>query len=434
MNVDEKIDKLFIDKITTGPGVYQFYNSLGEILYIGKAKNLRSRVKSYFLRAEELKNNRSEAIYQMVFQVRRIKVIELDSEIESLLFESELVNKLKPKYNSRLKDDKSFYLISICKSKPQKITLVRSKNVNIRDKNYLYFGPYLSGDLLKKSLRFLRKIFPYPDCSNAKYFRQRKVGRGCLYFDLGLCLAPCQNQNFQQSDQQIKYLINFLSGRKRQLIKYLRQRMKQLSEKRRYEQATKIRDQIVALERLNRYPIGIRDSFSDFQSQTFFSRIEAYDVSNIGGNYSVGAMTVATLGKVDKSEYKKFKIKFKNQKNAANDIEAMKELINRRIKNSWPRPNLIVIDGGLTHQKAVKSVLESAKIDLPIISIAKGRDRKKDEFHYSSSDLAKYFQHNQAMKNLVIELRDESHRFAIEYYRKVHRKDLIRINENNQIN
>lgn len=423
MNADDKIKKLALNKITTNPGVYQFFDSKGEILYIGKAKNLRSRVKSYFLRSEELKNDRSEAIYQMVNQISKIKVVELDSEIEALLLESELINKLKPKYNSRQKDDKSFYLIQISREDPQKIKLVRSRNVDIKDKKFRYFGPYLSGDLLKRSLKILRKIFPYPDCSKTKYSRQQKEGRGCLYFDLGLCLGPCKENNFIENRQQINYLSSFLLGRKKLVIRSLKQRMAKLSKVNRFEHAAKIRDQIFALEHLNRYSVGIHDNFSDFQANSIFPRIEAYDVSNIGGDYSVGAMTVATLGEVDKSEYKKFKIKTIA---GANDIAMMSEVIRRRFKNSWPRPNLIVIDGGATHLKAVKAILFDLKIKVPLVAISKGPDRKKDDFHFSSSDLGQFFKGDNEMKKTVIRLRDEAHRFSLIYYRQLHRKGLLK--------
>jgi excinuclease ABC subunit C len=118
----DKIERLKLNSLPTNPGVYQFYDDSGKILYIGKAKNLRTRVKSYFLKVEELSQTRSEAIFQMVGLIDRIKVIETGSEIEAVFLEAELINKIKPKYNSRQKDDKSFYVVEISKNSARRIT------------------------------------------------------------------------------------------------------------------------------------------------------------------------------------------------------------------------------------------------------------------------------------------------------------------------
>lgn len=422
------ISKLKLNILPTCPGVYQFYDKTGGILYIGKAKNLRHRVKSYFLRPEELIASRSDAIFQMIQLVSQIKTVETDSEIEAVFLEAELINKIKPKYNSRQKDDRSFCVIEISKTEIPRVELRRVRNIpSIADRaertrtNAEYFGPYQSGEILKRALRILRKIFPYANCSETKYQRAEKLSKACLYGDINLCLAPCENSS-SDCKKQVGYLIDFLSGKKKKIIRALSSEMKILSREKKYEEAALNRDKLSALEHINRYSIGLKDSFDKMRAGSIFARIEAYDISNIGGDFAVGAMTVLTLGKIDKSEYKKFKIKTVT---GANDIAMMAEVISRRFKNSWPQPNLIVIDGGATHLKTVSVILSELKINIPAIAIAKGPDRKKDEFHFSAPEVGKYFQKNPELKNFAILARNEAHRFSQSYYRSLHRKRLI---------
>jgi len=419
--MEKQIEKLKLNSLITGPGVYQFYDKAGKILYIGKAKNLRSRVRSYFQKSEDLLETRSEAIFQMVGLVDRVKTVETDSEIEAVFLEAQLINQIKPKYNSRQKDDKSFYVIEISKDEVSRVELRRARNIDLKNKKFYYFGPYPSGEIVKRALRILRKIFPYANCSETKFHRAKKISKACLYGDINLCLAPCEKLSISDCKKQVSYLKDFLSGKKQKVIKSLELEMTKLSKEKEFEAAAIIRDKLFALEHLNRYSIGLKDSFDDFRSGSIFARIEAYDISNIGGDFAVGAMTVVSLGKIEKSEYKKFKIKTVV---GANDIAMMQEVISRRFSNNWLQPNLLVIDGGATHLKAVNSVLSELNISIPTISIAKGPDRDKDEFHYATSEIGQYFLRNPELKDFAIVARDEAHRFSQSYYRKLHRNSL----------
>ena len=290
--VMKNISRSKIKNLPTTPGIYQFYDKTGRILYIGKAKNLRSRVKSYFLKVEKLPENQSPAIFQMVEQVEWIKTIQTDSEIEAIFLEAELINKIKPKYNVRQKDDKSFYVIEISHGEIPRVELRRMRNVDLKNKKFHFFGPYSSGEILKRALRILRKIFPYANCSATKFRRQQKLGKACLYGDINLCPAPCEKPTTANCKKQISYLKDFLSGNKKKIICKLSAEMKVLSSNKSYEEAAAIRDKISVLEHLNRYSVGIKDSFEDFRQSSVFARIEAYDISNIGGDFAVGAMTV----------------------------------------------------------------------------------------------------------------------------------------------
>lgn len=418
-------NKLFlkVKNLSKTPGVYQFIDSAGGILYIGKAKNLKSRIKSYFV--QEIK--RGPSIEIMVSLAVDVKIIETESEIEAVILEAELIKKLKPKYNIKLKDDKSFLVIKISKKnlRPEFpiVELIRANNVNFEDENAEYFGPYPSGLLLKKSLSYLRKIFPYRDCSNTKFCDQKRKNRPCIYGDIRVCTAPCVDWvNEKQYLENIKFLKQFLRGDKKKIYNVLQKQMKSLSSKKRFEEAALVRDKVMALDHLKVVAVGLRDDVFN-SANILFKRIECYDISNIGDKYAVGSMVVFQDGKKSTDEYRHFKIKNSSEES---DLARLKEMLKRRFKNNWPLADLIVIDGGINQLNITKEILKESKLNIPVLSIAKGAERKKNEFHYGDSNLAKYVAVNQNLINILISARDEAHRFAIKYYRSLHQKDLLK--------
>lgn len=405
---------------------------------MGKAKNLRNRIKSYFLK--EL--GRGPAIAQMVDKAIDLKWIETESEIEAVILEAEQIKKLKPKYNVRLKDDKSFLMLKITKEDFPKVEFVRFKNVDLGDKTAWYFGPYPAGEMLRKSMRYLRKIFPYLDCSKTKWNTYQRTGRPCIFGDILICPAPCVEQiNKDSYRKNITYLKNFLRGKKKEIAKSLEKEMAILSKHHKFEEAAVIRNKLRYLEHLKNVALGIRD---DFFSQEFdlIKRIECYDISNIGDKFSVGSMVVFVNGKPDKSEYRRFKIKAESKRLKAksgkqkvkgeeahmptNDLERLEQVLTRRFKrNDWPSPDLVIIDGGEQQLKVAQEVLKKYILPILLMSISKGPKREKNDFHYSNSTVAKLFETDVKLKNVAIAARDEAHRFAIEYYRKLHRKALL---------
>jgi excinuclease ABC subunit C len=457
------------------PGVYRFIDASGEILYVGKAKNLQNRLRQYFLK--EL--GRGPAIAQMVEKAARIEWSETDSEIEAVILEADLIKKLKPKYNVRLKDDKSFLAIKIAKKiskssppagglipkqilnskyksqtkKPASnetifpaIELVRYKDVDLSDKSAEFFGPYPAGLLLKKSLRYLRKIFPYRDCSKTKYNTYKKRNRSCIYGDIRVCTAPCVGWVGEERYlKNIRYLKNFLKGRKKVVIADLQKEMVALSRDKKFEEAALVRNQLQALNHLKEVAIGLRDDVFTIE-HTLFKRIECYDISNLGEEFAVGSMVVFVDGKAENGEYRKFKIKnaesriqdsakpltppslpSHDQEGRGNksDLERLQQVLQRRFKNNWSKPDLIIIDGGEMQLKVAKEVLKEFELNISLISISKGKERKKNDFHYADSNLAKYFSKDKALQNIAISARDEAHRFAISYYRKLHQKSVL---------
>jgi len=413
------------DKIKEAPtvsGIYHFLDNAGDILYIGKAKNLRNRLRQYFLK--EL--GRGPAIDQMVALAVDVRWIETGSEIEAVILEAEYIRQFKPKYNIRLRDDKSFLAVKITKEDFPCVSLVRYRDINLSDKKNWYFGPYPAGELLKKSLRYLRKIFPHRDCTVNKYNSYSKKMRCCIFSDIKVCPGPCNLLiNKEEYQKNISYLRDFLRGQRPKVVKGLKKEMAKLSKEKEYEKAAIVRDKLKALDHLNEVALGIQDDL--FISGHIFKRIECYDISNIQGEHAVGSMVVFTEGRADKDEYRRFKIKDSEigPKEGSSDLSRLKEMLERRFNNNWPQPDLLVIDGGELHLKVAETALASCGLKVPVVSISKGAARKKNDFHFSGSEAAEYFNKNSSLQKIAINARDEAHRFAISYYRKLHRKALL---------
>ncbi|MFA4996065.1 MAG: GIY-YIG nuclease family protein [Patescibacteria group bacterium] len=477
--LDESEMRGKIKDFPKAPGIYQFIDDDGKILYIGKAKNLQNRIKSYFLKEV----GRGPAIDLMIQLAKDIKWTTTESEIEAILLEAELINKLKPKYNVRLRDDKSFLVIKIAKkisnskyssSDSEKsgnrvlgkasnnnidnwqnfpcVELVRFKDVDFSDKSADYFGPYPSGLLLKKSINYLRKVFPFRDCSKTKYNTYRKKGRPCIYGDIRVCTAPCVGWvNEKEYQKNINYFKDFLRGKKGSIIKKLKTQMQDLSKAKRFEEAGLVRNKLNALDHMKDVAVGLRDDAFNGEN-IIFPRIECYDISNIGESYVVGSMVVFKDGKPSTDDYRKFKIKNKptlsfqpvareleSRKgetgsqiesgmthSGESDLSRLNEMLDRRFKNDWPLPNLIVIDGGENQLRVATDILKKHSLNIPAVSISKGKRRDKNEFHFSDEATAKYISKNVSLQNVLIQARDEAHRFAINYYRSLHKKGLFK--------
>ncbi|MFA7253689.1 MAG: GIY-YIG nuclease family protein [Patescibacteria group bacterium] len=426
-NIKDKIKDL-----PKEPGVYHFIDEKGSVLYVGKAKNLQNRLRQYFLK--EL--GRGPAIEQMVEKARDIKWIETESEIEAVILEAELIKKLKPKYNIRLKDDKSFLVIRITKEDFPIVELVRFRNVDLSDKSAWYFGPYPAGELLRKSLNYLRKIFPFRDCSKAKFNTYKKKQRTCIYGDIRVCSGPCNAWvNKSQYNKNIIYLKNFLRGKKGKIIADLEKEMKAFSRAQRFEQAALVRNKLAGLEHLKDVALGLRDDVFNGR-EVSFHRIEFYDIANIGKEHAVGSMVVFTDGKSDKDEYRKFKIEDEISPTSKtggrndtillnNDLGRLKQVLQRRFKNDWPMPDLVLVDGGPLQLKIAKEVISGLGLNIPLASVSKGPRREKNDFHYGDLNIANFIGNDRQLQNILIEARDEAHRFAISYYRKLHRKSVF---------
>jgi excinuclease ABC subunit C len=230
-----------IKNLPTQPGVYIMKDSANRILYVGKAKNLRSRVKSYFLKD----TGHSAKTVVLVKKIVDIEINVTNTELEALLLECNLIKKHRPRYNIRLKDDKNFPYAVIDFTHP--FPLFRITRKIVISPNLKYFGPFSGG--VREVGRFLLKTFQLRDCSDAK-FKNRT--RPCLNYEIGICTAPCVNYVTEQDyAKQVQQAILFLKGKKRELIKDLKKEMNSYSQKTEYEKAKSVRDKIFALEKLN---------------------------------------------------------------------------------------------------------------------------------------------------------------------------------------
>lgn len=412
------MDKLLED-IPTKTGVYKFYDENGKILYIGKALNLKARVSSYF------KNNHYDRpqIIKMIPLIHDIKTITTENEVESVVLESALIKKYKPKFNVEQKDDKSFAWIHISTyDEFPKVKIVRS----IRKKDFeegRIFGPYPKGKAVKRIFDYIRKLYPFCTCNNPQ--------KPCLYYHLDLCPAPYHGKiSKEEYRENIDNIIKFLSGKRKKILKNLKNQMKDYALEQDFEKAANLRDKIEDLEYLsqkiavspfeteqdylkNRYE-KIKNSLTTLSKQLGVEnlrRIECFDISNIQGKFAYGAMSVAVNGRLSNEEYRIFKIKDYHQ---SNDVGMIYEVISRRLKRG-ELPDLILLDGGVGQLSGVKDLIPEG-VKLMGISKIKGKSKKKDKFWFLDGNEIKTI--NVSYPYLLVELRDEAHRFGVKYYRK----------------
>lgn len=424
------MDVNFWKKLPNKPGVYLFKNKSGKVIYVGKAKILRKRVSNYF-------SNRAldSKTLKMVSEAESLDHIIVASEIEAFLLEANLIKKYRPHFNILFSDDKSYSLLEINKKPIPYVVLTHRKN----NKNAEYFGPFVYTGDLKIILRLLRRIFPYQSVKN-------HAKRRCLYFHLGLCpCVPAKPENLDQAKRNSRNLIAFFSGGKEKVIKLLQREQKEYIKKEEFEQAGEVQKQIDRInfitqenydpfhyevkpdfyfERLKTEVSSLKEILEKYGLEVgYLHRIECYDISNISGKNATGSMVVAIDGDMDKSQYKRFKIKFKK---TPDDFEMHREVARRRIKNDWGKPNLMVIDGGKGQVSAVLQAHAENNFHVPVIGLAKreetivipvktglGLDFLEVKLPSSTPGI-----------NLLRKIRDESHRFAITYHRLLRKKAL----------
>ena len=224
--------------VPTLPGCYIYYDKKGEIIYVGKAKNLKRRVSSYFHK----KHDRVK-VAVLVSKIEKMEYIITDSEVEALILEAHLIKKHKPKYNILLKDDKKYPYFLITEEDYPRITVVRKKN-KAQDKGKFY-GPYTNSKAMYATLDFLKKIFPLKQCKTPKF-----SNRPCLYYHIGKCLAPCQGKVTPDEYQKLVAQVElFLSGKQNELIKRIKEQMEEYSKTEQFEKAAKMRDSYLDLQK-----------------------------------------------------------------------------------------------------------------------------------------------------------------------------------------
>jgi excinuclease ABC subunit C len=411
----------------------------GRVLYVGKAANLRRRVSSYFERPHDVR------IQTLVSKIATMEFEQKDTALEALIREAELIKKITPPFNVREKDDKSFLYFEITREKFPRVLLVRGAGVvamrgagagkgghAVAPEGKRY-GPFTSASSAREALRILRRIFPW---STHDPDEIGKMKRPCFNYEIGLCPGTCigaiTHEDYIKNIDRLKL---FFEGKKARIVRAMEKDMKAAAKKQEFEKAEALKRQIFALKHIQDTAL-ISDSDSliartagstaaraaDGVAAPGFRagyRIEGYDISNISGTSAVGSMVVFVDGEADKNEYRKFKIRSIFQ---PNDVGMLKEVLERRFahsspeeqgKDRWPLPDLVLIDGGLAQVNTARRVLLRAGIKVPIIGIAKGPKRDRNDV---IGLVPKGVQ-----KATLVKVRDEAHRFAVSYHKALRR-------------
>ena len=229
--------------IPDAPGSYQFLDAEGRVIYVGKAKSLRSRLSNYFLQPELL----AERTRQMVTMAASVEWIVARNEVEAFFLEFNLIKRHKPRFNIRLKDDKSYpYLaVTIDEDWPRAMVLRGQKRKGVR-----YFGPYAHAYAIRETLDLLLRTFPIRTCTKAKFDRHHRLGRPCLYAHIEKCAAPCVDDiNHDDYDKLVHDLLDFLDGEHDAIIQRLEARMRDASDQLEFELAARVRDQLASVRK-----------------------------------------------------------------------------------------------------------------------------------------------------------------------------------------
>jgi excinuclease ABC subunit C len=451
------------------PGVYFFYAGKN-ILYVGKATSLRSRVKSYFVK--ELVNTRGPLILDMVTLATSIKWQETDSVLEALILEVNLIKKYQPKYNTKEKDNKSFNYVCITKnpSRPPlnrgggnaggpsnkedlgiyktlpKVLVIRGRGLNKKLYDKVY-GPFPNGGQLKEALRIIRKIFPFIDEQSSKKNNKEFYEQLGLVPSINSSHPPLERAGVNANHSQfiegineykknIKNIKLFFEGKKKSIITNLKKEMFMYAKKREFEKAGIVKKKIFALAHINDISLiknelsqgnafekvlgrGGREPAPDHFQKHFpapLYRIEAYDIAHLSGKDMVGVMTVIENKELLKSEYRKFIIRTKDK---ANDTGALEEVLSRRLRHSeWGLPDLIVMDGAQAQRNIAQSVLARFQFKIPVVSVVKD-DKHKPKAIIGDELIIKNY------KKEILLINHEAHRFAITFHKKRRDKNFL---------
>ena len=456
-----------LKELPNSAGVYFHKNSKGEIIYVGKAANLKNRVRQYFQNSRG-KDPKTEAL---VAEIAMTDWIEVETEIDALFLESEMIKRYKPQYNILLRDDKSSTYVRIgFRDKIPHVSFTK----NPLDDFAEYFGPFYNSNAVKKSVRLLRRVFPY-------YLSEKIPARNSLDFQIGLTPglenfepnSPEYQQKMTEYKRNLRQLSRYLKGERKMLQLEIEKEMLDFANEQNFEMAAKKRNQLQDLSELGRQVIFSNEEFLDISKDHALvklaeilsleippRRIEAFDISHTGGENNVASMVVFTNGLSDKREYRKFKM----TTGGNDDFLHMKEVLIRRFSKrneKWGWPDLVLIDGGKGQLSAVREVLPR---DILAIGIAKrdeeiifdtqnpnlktswldknfeknDRDfsvRREGDFLILNLHLLQSHSHGHA-RNLLGEsnsefsdltklfqrIRDEAHRFAINYHSNLRTK------------
>lgn len=426
-----------LKELPKSPGVYFHKNAQGQIIYVGKAAVLRNRVRQYFQKSR-VRDPKTDAL---VAEIADTDWMVVDSEIEALFLEAEMIRRYMPQYNILLRDDKSMVYIRIdYNSDFPTVTTTRRP----LDDGARYFGPYLSALSVRQALKSLRRVFPF---STSRNHGQK---RATLFYHLGLDPGLEEGKtSLEDYRANLRKLMAVIEGKRKTVENEIEHDMKRAAKAKDFEAAAKLRNQLFALQNLTRQVIFSDKEFQDISKDHALNelvnllslpamprRIEGYDISHMQGTDVVASMVVFTNGVSDKSEYRKFKTK----KDHNNDFFNMNETIKRRLAEKhlkeWGRPSLVLIDGGKGQlDAAIRARDEVGQPSLPFIGLAKREEQiviQKDKSNVTLNEAELHrlggfvsesedfilvsLPHSTNLVKLLQRIRDESHRFAVSYH------------------
>lgn len=416
------MNELLKKKLSTlpaAPGVYFHKNSTGEVIYVGKAAVLKNRVRQYFQNS----SHRDPKTAALVDEIAMTDWIVVDTEMDALFLESEMIKRYMPKWNILLRDDKNVSFVRIdLKSEIPTVSVTRQP---LGD-NARYIGPFYAKHTITDALRILRKIFPF--------YEKPYTGKKTLDTDLGLTPGiEIGRMTPKDYHHILKNLIRYLEGDRKKLLDDIEKEMRRESNEGNYERAAELRNELFGLKGLKKKIVFSDKEFLDISSDQALlrlqkllnlknppRRIEGYDISHQSGLDVVASMVVFTNGVADRSEYRKFKLK----KQQNNDVESLKEVISRRLKHAeWASPDLIVLDGGVPQLSAVCPLVKN----IPVIGRDKSGDHSKSAPvkivipSASNYDIVE-FSKDSHVARLIARIDEEAHRFAITYHTLLKRK------------
>jgi excinuclease ABC subunit C len=422
-----------------GPGLYFMKGAGDKVLYIGKAKNLRARVASYFQPGAELTTARGPKITEMIGKVTSVDVLETETEVDAVLKEARLIKDIRPPYNTDLVDDKTFPYLEITTSEDFPGVYITRKP---RPKGTRLFGPFAGAKDLRQVMVELQKIFKFRTCTLdiREDDSKRRFFRPCILYSIKQCTAPCAARiDKQEYKKSIIDFIKFLRSKRATILRQLNKEMTEAAEALQYEKAAMLRDRIRLIERLDRRGIPEEDVQPEvfaadptealvklrkiLQSPEPVRIIEGIDVANIAGTEAVGSLVKFIDGRPFKSGYRRFKIKTVQ---GIDDYAMIAEVVKRRYKYAmrgeelWP--DLILIDGGQGHLHAAEVALKDMKA--PAVKVASIAKKQEEVYLQGNPKPLRLPAHSPAPK-LLQYVRDEAHRFAQHYYHILRRKKVL---------
>ena len=418
------------------PGVYLFKDRKGTVLYVGKAKDLRNRVGSYFQDSADLLATRGPEIAHMIGMVTDLDFLDCETEVDALLRENRLIKDIQPPYNERLRDDKTFPYLEITTSDDfPGVYVTRAP----RHKGSKLYGPFTSAAGVRDAVNAMQKVFRFRTCELEIIDRDdnRRHFRPCLLSAIDQCTGPCADLISKEAYRKdIDRLKKFLASKRSVVLRQLKREMEQAAADREYEEAGRLRDEIKALESLSLSG----DPRADVQPEVFYvdpkegldklgeilelehppRTIEGIDIANLQGGESCGSLVCFIDGKPFKSGYRRFKIKTVE---GIDDYAMIREVVLRRYRYAADGeelyPDVILIDGGLGQLHAALGAFDDMDIRPPmVISLAK----REEEVYIQAQSSPVRLQRNNSALRLLQQVRDEAHRFAQHYHHILRRK------------